>query len=160
MLNVNYSLCNHSEPPACALRSSLLVCDYKGGARRMQRQACLAFAEPPPTLAMHFPNALQRYWKMLNYASKTILWIYFFQVVSSYIRLCQIICVFIWWFRINFVPLQYHSSLTHNPKTWIKTKQSNPHLWDVQSSPRSIFHSSNPSRHGLSWRPYWWMIPL
>ena len=30
MLNVNYSLCNHSEPPACALRSSLLVCEYKG----------------------------------------------------------------------------------------------------------------------------------
>ena len=29
MLNVNYSLCNPSEPPACALRSSLLNCIAK-----------------------------------------------------------------------------------------------------------------------------------
>ena len=28
---------------------------------RMQRQARLAFAKPQPTLAEHFPNALQRY---------------------------------------------------------------------------------------------------
>ena len=60
MLNVNYSLCNHSEPPACALRSSLLNHDYKGGARRMQRQACLAFAEPPPTLAMHILKCIAK----------------------------------------------------------------------------------------------------
>ena len=33
----------------------------KGGARRMQSRARSSYTEPQPTLAEHFPNALQRY---------------------------------------------------------------------------------------------------
>ncbi len=33
----------------------------KGGARRTQSRARSNYAEPQPTLAEHFPNALQRY---------------------------------------------------------------------------------------------------
>lgn len=44
--------------PACVIRS---FDNARVVQERMQRQARLAFAEPQPTLAEHFPNALQRY---------------------------------------------------------------------------------------------------
>ena len=51
--------------PAFVIRSfdtaRVVQGERKGGARRTQSRARSSYAEPQPTLAEHFPNALQRY---------------------------------------------------------------------------------------------------
>ena len=48
-------------PPPAFLSPFATRAFRKGGARRTQSRARSSYAEPQPTLAEHFPNALQRY---------------------------------------------------------------------------------------------------
>ena len=75
MLSVNYSLCNHSEPPACALRSSLLE--------------CIAKVQHKMPFSKFYPSARVLMWTYVN------LWVLTPGIWTFFLQNAILFCIFV-----------------------------------------------------------------